>query len=214
MAGQPRIVNPIRGLRHRGIRFTSMSQSRLQRDEWPCDGDLVEVCNRGDANERNLALGVIYKRHRAELLQVARRYSPDLDTAQDVVQNTFEYLLRKFPPEGEGVHLEAKLSTLLHTVAMHNALSAVRQARRWAACEINPDDLPGRAPPEPNVVAALLSILPAAQRETLRLRVVEGHTLREIGNILHVPVGTVKSRLNTAVRRLRHSRRAQQLLHH
>ena len=59
----------------------------------------------------------------------------------------------------------------------------------------------------------LLAILPPKQRETFRLRVLEDYTLREIANALHVPVGTVKSRLNIAVRHLRHSRRAYRLLH-
>lgn len=72
-----------------------------------------------------------------------------------------------------------------------------------------------QAPPTPTPcpIRDLLAILPPKQRQTFRLRVLEDYTLREIANALHVPVGTVKSRLNIAVRHLRHSRRAYRLLH-
>lgn len=189
-----------------------MSRSRAQ-DQGPSDADLVQVCNAGNTNDRQAALAVIYKRHWSELLTFVRRYSPDEDVAQDIVQDTFEYLLHQFPPEGKGMHLSAQLTTLLHTVAMHKAVSASRQAHRWASSDVDPDDLPAPAAPTPCRIRALLAILPAAQRETFRLRVVEDYTLREIADELHVRVGTVKSRLSTAKRHLRHSRRAHQLLH-
>ena len=190
-----------------------MSRSRTQHGEGPSDADLVEVCNAGNANQRHVAFAEIYNRHQSELLAFTRGFSPDQDVAEDVVQDTFEYLLHRFPPEGKGVHLTAQLTSLLHTVAMHKAVSASRRAHRWASSDVDPDDLPAPETPTPCPIRAVLAILPATQRETFRLRVVEDYTLREVAEVLHVPVGTVKSRLTIAVRHLRHSQRAYNLLH-
>ena len=51
----------------------------------------------------------------------------------------------------------------------------------------------------------LLSVLPPGQREALTLRFVDSSTLSEIAIALGIPEGTVKSRLHSAIARLRSS---------
>src|SRR5262245_43883505 len=94
------------------------------------DAELVAACNRGDAEEAARAFEALYRRHRDFVLRVARRFARDRELALDALQETFTYLLRKFPPAGSGLTLTARLQTLLYPVAKNSAISAYRKARR------------------------------------------------------------------------------------
>ncbi len=50
---------------------------------------------------------------------------------------------------------------------------------------------------------AAMNILPALQREVILLRYSHDLSLREISQVLHVPLGTVKSRLSLGLQRLK-----------
>jgi RNA polymerase sigma-70 factor (ECF subfamily) len=52
-------------------------------------------------------------------------------------------------------------------------------------------------------VAAAIAALPAEQRRVLALAYFRAHTHREIAGILRQPLGTVKTRLRSAMKRLR-----------
>ncbi|HEX5047019.1 MAG TPA: sigma factor, partial [Gammaproteobacteria bacterium] len=81
------------------------------------DDELVAACNVGDADEATRAFEALYRRHRDFVLRVARRFTRDRELALDALQETFAYLLRKFPPAGSGLVLTARLQTLLYPVA-------------------------------------------------------------------------------------------------
>ena len=66
------------------------------------DEELVAVCNVGDAHEAARAFEALYRRHRDFVLRVARRFTRDRELALDALQETFTYLLNKFPPAGRG----------------------------------------------------------------------------------------------------------------
>src|SRR5690606_37973731 len=124
--------------------------------------------------------------------------------ALDVLQETFGYLLRKFPPAGPGLTLTAELTTLLYPVAKHSALTLRRRADRFPAGERDdPDDLPGPDPQASGDIAPVLDRLSEERREVILLRFVDGLALEEIAAALGIPLGTVKSRLHLALRQLR-----------
>ena len=54
--------------------------------------------------------------------------SPDL--ALDALQDTFSYLLSRFPPPGEGLSLTARLTTYLYPIARNYAIDHARRAGR------------------------------------------------------------------------------------
>lgn len=140
------------------------------------------------------------------MLRVALRFAPDMDTALDVLQETFLQLLRKFPPSGGGIELTARLTTLLYPIARNAAIDARRRAARMPSdADVTPDDLPAAPEADTDDLGKLLAGLPPSQRETLILRFVDGLTLDEIAEALAVPLGTVKSRLHLGVGRLRAS---------
>lgn len=169
------------------------------------DQELVRLCNTGDAAEAARAFESLYSRHKDYVIRVALRFVQDRDLALDVLQETFGYLLRKFPPTGEGLILTARLTTLLYPVAKNSALDLMRKAGRFPAGDLQPDELPARAPTESGDIADVLGSLPDERREVVLLRFVDDLSLQEIASALDIPVGTVKSRLHLALRQLRES---------
>ena len=170
------------------------------------DADLVHVCNYGDSREAARAFEALYDRHKNYVIRVALRFSSDHDSALDVLQETFSYLLRKFPPTGQGLTLNARLTSLLYTVAKNCAITLMRKSERFPSSDgLQPDDLPSKPVPEQNDVAAALRELSAERREVITMRFVDDLSLQEIADVLQIPLGTVKSRLHLGIRQLRDS---------
>ena len=172
------------------------------------DAALVQACNDGDAAQATAAFEALYYRHKDYVVRVALRFVPDHDAALDVLQETFSYLLRKFPPSGSGLILTAKLTSLLYPIAKNSAIDLLRKSNRFPQREgIQPDDLPGGKNPDSDGddVSILLASLPAERREALTLRFVDDMSLQEIADALQVPLGTVKSRLHLGIKQLRES---------
>ena len=94
------------------------------------DEELVAACNSGSSDAATAAFETLYQRHRAYVLRIALRFTREHEMAADVLQETFGYLLRLFPPTGRGLTLTARLTTFLYPVAKNFAISAARRARR------------------------------------------------------------------------------------
>ena len=167
------------------------------------DAALVRVCNEGGEDAKRQAMSILWRRHHDYVLRVALRYASDEATAEDAVQDVFEYLLRRSAPDGPGIKAGAKLTTLLYVVAEHAAFAASRRMHRCESCGVDPDDLPAPEPPDPDGFEALIAGLPPPQREAMRLRFGEDCPYREIAARQDVVLGTVKSRINHAMNRLR-----------
>ncbi|XAM01379.1 RNA polymerase sigma factor [Phycisphaeraceae bacterium D3-23] len=173
------------------------------------DQQLVAAINRGDAD----AFESLYYRHQEYALKLAMRFCGERSLALDAVQDSFIYVYKKFP----GFTLTAKFTTFLYPVVKHNALTAKKKARRTQGQPTGDggDPLDRRADtraPDPardhadapgHGVAQLVASLPEAQREVLMLRFVDGLALDEIAQALDIPLGTVKTRIHHAVRKLR-----------
>ena len=175
------------------------------------DRELVELCNVGDRDEAVQAFETLYRRHRDYVTRVSLRFGADREGAVDVLQETFLYLLKKFPPAGEALVLTAQLRSLLYPVAKHLTLSSLRQrARIDDSEEFDPDRLPAPdvADPverDPARLSSAVARLSPERREVLLLRFVDDMSLQDIADTLSIPLGTVKSRLHLAVRELRES---------
>jgi RNA polymerase sigma-70 factor, ECF subfamily len=164
------------------------------------DLDLIAAMNRGDA----AAFEVLYHRHREWVAGLAFRFTEDSDASLDVLQETFLYLLRKFP----GFRLTANLKTFLYPAVRNLSIAARKKAARYQATSAELEHLERAAAPNPapgpgEELQLVLSSLPEEQREVLMLRFVDELALGEISDAMEIPLGTVKSRLHNALQTLR-----------
>ncbi|HMP81642.1 MAG TPA: sigma-70 family RNA polymerase sigma factor [Verrucomicrobiota bacterium] len=185
---------------------SSRVQTQNQRDS-SSDQQLVAAINDGDA----AAFEVLYFRHRDWAVNLAHRFTGSEDLALDVMQETFLYLLRKFP----GFQLTANLKTFLYPAVKNLSTAARRKAARHQSTEAEQQLLEQTAveaaPPNPSSdLAAVLANLTEEHREVLLLRFVDDLPLADIAEATGVPLGTVKSRLHHALDALRQDKRAKQ----
>lgn len=167
------------------------------------DVELIAAANEGDA----AAFALLYRRYRDWVVRLAYRFTGHDDDALDVLQETFSYLLRKFP----GFVLTAQMTTFLYPVVRNLSIAARKKRTRMpAASDEALDAAPARlAADDPrNELAAVIAALPATHREVVLLRFVDDLSLEEIGQALSIPLGTVKSRLHHALKALRDDPRA------
>ena len=169
----------------------------------PSDKELIDAMNRGEAD----GFEELYHRYRDWVVRLAYRFTGNHDDALDVLQETFAYLLRKFP----GFRLTASMTTFLYPAVKNLSIAARRKSDRYAS---NSDALWDVPAPEQGTpggeLAAVLSVLPEIQREVLVMRFVDGMSLSEIADALTIPVGTVKSRLHNALKVLKNDKRTLQ----
>lgn len=162
----------------------------------PGDLELVGAANAGDAK----AFEALYFRYRQWVVNLAFRLTADRELAMDVMQETFLYVLKKFP----GFELRCQMRSFLYPVVKNLSLSALARQRRYVSGEELFLGLEAATPsPGGGELQAAITRLPVAQREVLILRFVEGLNLAEIADALEVPVGTIKSRLHHALEALR-----------
>jgi RNA polymerase sigma-70 factor (ECF subfamily) len=169
------------------------------------DEELIAAINRGDV----AAFEALYRRHRDWVLRMAGRWARDPDDALDVLQDTFLYLLGKFP----GFRLTVRLTTFLYPVIKNTALR-VREKRRFqlenatveAPETVDPIGLDDAALRRRDL-ETVMSGLTDEQREVVLLRFVDGYRVDEIAELLRIPAGTVKSRIHYAIESLRRAPR-------
>ncbi|MEN8128283.1 MAG: sigma-70 family RNA polymerase sigma factor [Planctomycetota bacterium] len=163
------------------------------------DEKLIERINRGEVD----AFETLYVRYRDWVHRLAYRFTRDEELAQDVVQETFTYLLKKFP----GFQLTARMTTFLYPTVKFTALGMLRQRQRHAGVDSSPEEIAVPAPEQTDAsrseLAAAIAVLSDAHRETMLMRFVDGFSIDQIAAVLDIPAGTVKSRLHKALQKLR-----------
>ncbi|BCL84591.1 RNA polymerase sigma24 factor [Ktedonobacteria bacterium brp13] len=172
------------------------------------DEQLMAAVMAGD----QVALAALVTRHHAPLLGYLYRLGGDRQLAEDLVQETLLHVLR------QGTYQAARpFKPWLYMIATNLARdyfksAAVRQRWRSGDAEEALLHLSDSEPsPEEHALAAeqgsevraALAQLRDEYRVVLVLRFYQGFSLQEIAETLHIPLGTVKSRLSVGVHRLR-----------
>jgi RNA polymerase sigma-70 factor (ECF subfamily) len=165
------------------------------------DQELIAASLDGDRG----AFGALVLRYRRLVFSIAYRMCGDEGLADDVAQETFVRAWEKlgsFRPEGNWRGWICRIASNL-------AVDALR--RRHPCADIATASLVAAGGgPESHVlqderamaVRSAILRLPAYARVALVLREYEGMSYAEIAAVLDIPLGTVKSRLNDARRRL------------
>lgn len=168
----------------------------MERDE-----ELIALANAGHAE----AFEALYHRYRDWVYRLAWRFTGHHEDTLDVLQETFTYLLKKLP----GLQLTASMTTFLYPVVKHLSLNIRRRRSPSQVDEAALREVPGpeRQPVSRAELSAALAALPEEQREVVLMRFVDEMSLVEIASALSIPLGTAKSRLHNALRKLRDDRR-------
>ncbi len=130
------------------------------------------------------------------LRRYARALTRDVETADDLVQDTLVRALRS-----EHLFHGGAIRSWLYTILTNLNRNRLRSlARRPAVTQLEDNDAPDAAGPEAGGrdIERALALLVEEQRTALLLVVLEGLTYREVAEIQGVPIGTVMSRLARA----------------
>ncbi len=142
----------------------------------------------------------LYRTHAAGLLGYLRRHFAGVEAAEDLLQETFVQALRGL----DRLTAAASPRAWLFAIARNVGLAALRRRRHAASL---PESLAAPAAregdPRIEVAEQAMRRLPDGQREALELRLGDGLSYEEVAEVLAIPVGTVRSRLHHAMRRLR-----------
>jgi RNA polymerase sigma factor (sigma-70 family) len=178
------------------------------------EAKLVRAAAAGDDS----AFEALMLAHEKQVYNLCLRMSGSREEAFDLSQESF---VRAWRALGQ-YQFEAEFSTWLFRLASNVCIDFLRRQKRQSHVSLTLEDddtdegkeyaVPDPAPlPEQTVLEretkrelyAAMQALPAEYREILQLRVVESLPYDEIGKILGVPIGTVKSRLARARLQLR-----------
>ncbi len=169
------------------------------------EDELIGRLAKGD----QAALQSIYERYNSLLYSVAHRITGESGGAEEVLQDTFFQLWTsadRFDPT------RGSLIGWLLTIVRHRAISRGRKKGGRFYSEPLCDTVNGSGGVGPNILEQqiareLLSIafaeLSKAQHEAIMLAYFDGMTCEEIAVCTQVPLGTIKSRLRSALKTMR-----------
>lgn len=155
------------------------------------------------------AFEVLVSRHAAAILGVARARTRDAALADEIAQDTFVRLFQNL----SRFRAESSLRTWLVRVALNRCTDLQRSdPRRFEGTLETASEYPsadegaerlGIRAEEATRAREALAALPPPLRIVVSLRYDAGLSYAEIASALDVPIGTVGSRLTTALRQLR-----------
>ncbi len=154
------------------------------------------------------AFDMLVRRYKDQLLNFVYRFVGNQSDAEDIVQETF---LRVYKNKHYYKEI-AKFSTWVYTIAGNLAKTELRRRKRHKIFSVSnfvneerdfdiPDE---KRNPEAEVdgtikediIQKAIEKLPPKFKEVIILRDVQGFAYEEISQILNIPLGTVKSRVN------------------
>ncbi|MBI4220951.1 MAG: sigma-70 family RNA polymerase sigma factor [Chloroflexi bacterium] len=159
------------------------------------------------------ALAALYDRYGRRVFALAARMLGDPQSSEEVTQDVFLSVWRRVSSYKAG---KGRFTTWLFSIAHNRTIDELRRRRRERHRE-NPNiedhaDLPSEAIPPPEAVVArsesamvleALQSLPPEQRSVIEMSYFGGFTQVEIAEQTGQPLGTVKTRMRLALKKLR-----------
>ena len=153
-------------------------------------------------------VGEALRRYEQPLVRYAMRITGNLETARDVVQDSFLRLCQE-----DRVRLDGHLGQWLYRVCRNRALDVGKKEGRTHALDQQTAEAQTAKGPGPDVRAEVreecalvleaLSALPGRQQEAFRLKFEHGLTYREIGGVMDMPLSTVSYTITQALGAIR-----------
>ncbi len=168
------------------------------------DEELIARFQKGDQQ----AFDILVHRYKDQLLNFVYRFVGNRNDAEDIVQETF---LRVYKNKHYYKEI-AKFSTWIYTIAGNLAKTELRKRKRRKLFSVSnfmneekdydiPDvernpELEVDGTIKDDIIQKAIEKLPPKFKEVILLRDVQGFSYEEISQILNIPLGTVKSRVN------------------
>jgi RNA polymerase sigma-70 factor (ECF subfamily) len=162
------------------------------------------------ARYSEVALAEAYRRHGGAVFGLAKRVLNNPTEAEDVTQEVF---LRLWNQPDRFDPARGSLRSFLLAQAHGRAVDAVRSSSSRRAREardaLRTADSPYDMQREvwdlavADQVASAMGELPEEERRAIELAYFDGHTYREVAQLLDQPEGTIKSRIRNGMRRMR-----------
>ena len=161
-----------------------------------------------------VALGELYDRHNRLLFSLILRILRDRGESEDVLQEVFVRVWDRADSYSPALGTP---SAWLVRIARNRAIDRLRARQVRANVAESYDSPPVAADPTPaanpellartaehrRAIAAALDRLPAEQRTLIDAAYFEGYTQSELADRFNLPLGTVKTRIRTAMQELR-----------
>ena len=166
------------------------------------DATLLSLVQRGDEQ----AMASLFDRYSKVVYSVSLRVLRDPASAEDVLQEIFMQIWRS--PDGF-IATRGSLGGWLAVVSRNRSIDALRRKRPTDTVEdialASPFNLADES--ERNIMIEkareVIVLLPAEQRKTLEMAFFDGLTHSEIAEMTGDPLGTVKTRIRSALQTLR-----------
>lgn len=177
------------------------------------DHELMRRVKDGDTP----AFDVLVRKWEHRLYNVVYKIICDIETTRDICQEVFLQVYKsakKYNPT-------AQFETWLYRIAINSSINELRKQKRYQTysldnqdeTQISLDDIMTDPNPKPDDIVQqnemasciqnALAKLPTEQRIVVTLRHYEGLKYQQIAEILNCPLGTVKSRMYSAIEQLR-----------
>jgi RNA polymerase sigma-70 factor, ECF subfamily len=167
----------------------------------PSDSDLVARARQSDIE----AFGVLIERYERSLLAAVLVETRDLQTAEDVVQETLLVAYRRLAT----LRNPDKFGPWLMRIARRRVVDAARSRRARVGVCGNLDSHEAAQGDRDQIgiehehLLSLVARLPARERVLIGYRYFDGHSMAEIAAITARPLGTVTKQVSRAIARLR-----------
>lgn len=187
--------------------------------------EIIERCLKGD----QVAWGLIVDRHRRKVFNLAYRFVGRHDEAEDLTQDIFVKIFKALHTFDRRANFQTWLISISRNLCIDHYRS-VRKERTTMARDVDASELtPASRERGPlaqleqsdlkEIIRRAMAELPDALRVAVTLRDLQEFSYQEIADQLHLPEGTVKSRINRGrielarqIRRIQDSAPAAQLL--
>ncbi len=165
------------------------------------EDELIKRMEQGDQGAADELIKMFYP----DILRYCLWHAPNRSLAEDAVQETFLKAIRYF----DRYTHKGKFRSFLYQIAVNTCIDMQRKNRNpdisLEESEIEPSytDPAFEAIRSDMVLRQIVSSLSKDQREIVLLRFGQDLTLREIAEVLHLPLRTVQSRLRSALKKLK-----------
>jgi len=163
---------------------------------------LIQRCLQGD----QLAWDAIVQQYRRKVFNVAYKFVGRHEEAEDLTQDIFIKIFKSLGTFDRRANFQTWLISVSRNLCIDHYRS-VRQERQTIDYQIDPNEL-SPVSRDPGPIAAIeqmdrvvllreaLAALPESLRKAVLMRDIQELTYQEIADRLHLPEGTVKSRIN------------------